>query len=113
MKVSKTRKIRLLRANAGDKEQIEKILSSIDGVENFSFDAKQRTLTVTYDLEKVMLKTIESLLQSAGIQLDSSWVSKMKRNWFNFTEQNELDNLHLNPTCCSHPPETIDSAKSA
>ncbi|NOZ61028.1 MAG: cation transporter [Calditrichaeota bacterium] len=111
MKVSKTRKIRLAHANASVSEQIEKTLSNLDGVQNFNFDPQQQILTVTYDLEKIMFKTIESLLQSAGIRLDNNWFSKMKRNWHNFTEQNELDNLHVNPTCCSDPPEIIDQAK--
>lgn len=113
MKVSKTRKIKLLHANASVNEQIEKALLNLDGIQNFNFDPKQQILTVTYDLEKVMFKTIESLLQSAGIQMDNSWVSRMKRSWLNFTEQNELDNLHVSPTCCSHPPEVNDNTKGA
>ena len=112
MTVSKTRKIKLQRANASVTEQIERILSNIEGIEKFSVDEEHRILTVTYDLEKLMLKTIVSLIQSVSVQIDNSWFSKMKRNWFNFTEQNELDNLHVNPTCCSQPPEIIDNAKN-
>lgn len=100
MAIIKTRKIKL--SHSVD-DLIEKAKQALNGVKEFNYDQNRGILTVNYDLELVMLKTIEDVLQQQGIQLDNGFFRKMKRGWHHYTEQNELDNLHVNPTCCSDP----------
>lgn len=105
MAIIKTRKIKLSHSSSGWFEKIKKSFSEMDGVQQFQFDGTSKMLSISYDLELVMLKKIEETINDLGIQLDNSFFQRMKRGWQRFTEQNELDNLHVNPTCCSDPKE--------
>ena len=103
MAIIKKRKIKLSNFANGQIEKAVQALNELNGVKEFSYDRKSRILTVRYDLEKLLLKRIEDVLAEHEIQLDNGLFSRMARSWHHYTEQNELDNLHVNPTCCSDP----------
>lgn len=72
-------------------------LSGIDGILNVSALASpQETIQITYDLNHVSLMLIEALLTELGFHLDNSLLAKLKRALYNYTEQNELENLAAN-----------------
>ena len=106
MEVLKTRKIKLLHTPNGQTDKITQSLADIDGVKEVKFDSDKRSLMITYNLESILLTKIEQLLEEKGIVLCKNLWGKFKLGWFHFTEQNELDNLHIHPTCCSDPKET-------
>jgi len=113
MAVIKTRKIKFSRLTNGWSENIKKVLSEMNGVQQFQFDGTSNILLISYDLELVMLKKIEETLYDLGIKVGNGLVQRMKRAWHYFTEQNELDNLHVHPTCCSDPKETLAKVKNS
>ena len=69
----------------------------------FEFNEKKGVLTITYNLESIMFKKIEEMITAQGVQLDNGLLARWKRGWANFSEQNELDNFHVQPSCCSDP----------
>ncbi len=111
MAIIKTRKIKLIHSNNDNIEKTEQILNNLKGVKEFNYNQPDRILTISYDLELVMLIKIEEILQKQGIQIDNTFFEKMKRGWNHYTEQNELDNLHLNPSCCSNPKAIMTKTK--
>ena len=108
MAIIKTRKFKLSPSANGLIEKAGQALHELNGVKEFNYNRNNGILTIRYDLESVLLKKIEEVLAEQGIQLDSGFFSKIKRGWHHYTEQNELDNLHVNLTCCSDPklPQT-------
>ena len=110
MEILKTRKFKLSSVTDDQTDQIEQIFSGRDGIKEVQFNSNNKVLKMTYNLESIMLKKIEQLLYNEGIHIDAGFGQKIKRNWQHFTEQNELDNLHVSPTCCTNPktPETQD-----
>lgn len=111
MSIIKTRKIKLSYSTNGLVEKADQALNELSGVKEFNYDRNSRILTVRYDLEAVLLKRIEEILIEQGIELDNGFFSRMARGWHHYTEQNELDNLHVNPTCCSDPKDTLAKAR--
>ncbi len=111
MAIIKTRKIKLSHSANGLVEKAGQALNELSGVKEFNYDRNRRILTIRYNLEAVLLKRIEEVLAEGGIQLDNGLFSRMKLGWHHYTEQNELDNLHVNPTCCSDSKETLAKAR--
>jgi hypothetical protein len=111
MAIIKTRKIKLSHSANSLIEKVGQVLNELNGVKEFNYNRNNGNLTIRYDLETVMLKKIEEVLAEQGIQLDSTFFSKIKRGWNHYTEQNELDNLNMHPTCCSDPKATLAKAK--
>ena len=103
MEVLKFRKLKLLRKMNGQSNQVTQSLKELKGIKNVMLNSDKNILTITYDLESINLKHIEELLENQDIRLDDSLLRKLKLSWHHFTEENELDNLHLNPNCCSDP----------
>ena len=103
MDLIKTRKIRLSPSSRSQMKNIAEQLSTMTGVEKTMVNEKKSDLIITYDLNSIMLKTIEDIIEAQGLELDSSLLSNWKRSWAHFTEQNELDNYHVHPNCCSDP----------
>ena len=94
-----------------DTKQTDAFVSELldkDGVIDASLDTAQQKLDFTYDLEKINLKTIEHALAHQGYNLSSSLLSRLKRNWLHYTEENELENYNAPAQpCCSHPDEHL------
>ena len=103
MRISKIRNIKIVPSSNDKIEESKEILNSLKGIEEVDFDQNNKILTISYNLELIRLEKIEKILSEKGIQLDNSFFDKLKRNWYHYTEQNELDNLHFEPTCCSNP----------
>ena len=94
-------------ANAFMNELLDK-----DGVIDASLDTAQQKLKFTYDLEKINLKMIEQTLGHQGYTLSSSLLSRLKRNWLHYTEENELENYNAPAQpCCSHPDEHLKKSQ--
>lgn len=74
-----------------------RVLSCVEGVVSVSVPNPERNLLhVSYDITRIGLRAVESLLVEFGFHLDDSLLFKLKRALYYFTEQNELDNLGIN-----------------
>jgi hypothetical protein len=109
MQLIKNRKIRLSQPSRNFTKKIAKHLAEINGVNKLEFNERKGVLTITYDLDSIMLKKIEEMISAQGLQLDNSLLARWKRSWLHFAEQNELDNFHVQPSCCSDPNELHNS----
>ena len=105
MKLIKTRKIRLSGSSRNSTKKIARQLTATNGVNKLEFNEKKGILTITYNLESIMLKKIEEVITAQGLHLDNGLLARWKRGWAYFSEQNELDNFHVQPSCCSDPNE--------
>lgn len=103
MELIKTRKIRLSGASRSSTKKIARQLTETNGVNKLEFNERKGILTITYNLESIMLKKIEDIIATQGVQLDNSLLARWRRGWAHFSEQNELDNFHVQPSCCSDP----------
>ena len=107
MEVLKTRKIKLLRPTNEQTDKIKETLSDNGNVKAVMFDSDKGNIIITYNLELNSLKMIEQLLEGRGFELSNNFWEKFKSGWIHFTEQNELDNLHVKHICCSDPQEIL------
>lgn len=103
MSFIKTRKIKFAHPSKNLVEKAEHVLEKVEGINKLNYVQDKEILSINYNLEKIMFKAIEETLHTQGIQLDNAFFQRIKRNMIRFTEQNELDNLHIQPTCCSDP----------
>jgi len=65
-------------------------------------------LHVEYDLRQATLAQIEAAVTSAGLSLNGG-LHGLRRNWWRFTELNELDNAADvgSSACCNRPPARL------
>lgn len=62
-------------------------------------------LVVEYDLRLIPLSRIEEVVADAEVALQGGW-HRLQRNWWKFTETNELSNATRSGdgACCNRPP---------
>ena len=107
MALIKTRKIKLAQTHPDQMDAATQLLAKTKGIKEIEFAPNKKMLTVTFDLESIVLKSIENILKVHRIELDNSFPVRFRRSWQHFTEQNELDNLNVEPSCCSNPKEIV------
>lgn len=90
-----------------DKLKIEERLKSFEGINKIIIDVNTKKISIEYDLLKATLEFIESEIKKLGYKLSQKWFERIKRNTAHYTEQNEIDNLHTKPVCCSNPEELL------
>ena len=69
-------------------------LSGMDEIDSIRRLGKHR-IEVTYDLRRIRLQIINTMLDHAGFHLDNSLMARMKRSLYHYTEQVEFENLQL------------------
>ena len=73
------------------------VLSGVEGIVDLSVvDASPVTLRISYDLSVISLSLVEAFLCELGFHLDNSLLCKLKRALYQFTEENERQNLVIN-----------------
>ena len=72
------------------------LLADVDGIVHASSpDPERNSIVVVYDLGRISLRVIEALLTELGFHLDNSLLSKLKRALYYYTEDNEMQSLHI------------------
>ncbi len=79
-------------------------LTALEGTSKVESNWRKGVVTITYDLHKTRIQDVEKLLSDIGYPPDTGFLSRKKRDWIHFTEQNEVDNLKHVGHCCSKPP---------
>jgi hypothetical protein len=62
------------------------------------------SLEVTYDLDRMNLAKLESLMADAGLPLASGFFARLARRWAAFQEDNQRAHSKIVHQCCSNPP---------
>ncbi len=91
---------------------IDNELSRLNGVKT-AIAGIEGYIYVEYDLNKITFKEIEENITELGYMLSDNFLDKLKKGWYNFSEENELDNLHnTSRSCCTIPDsEFVQYAK--
>ncbi len=84
------------------KLKIEGKLRTFKGINKVIVNLNTKKISIEYNLLKVNLKFIESEIQKLGFKLSEKWLERIKRDMLHDTEQNEIDNFHTKPICCSN-----------
>lgn len=72
------------------------LLADINGIMQTTIpDPERNSITVVYDLGHISLRVIEALLTELGFHLDNTLLSKLKRALYYYTEDNEMQSLHI------------------
>lgn len=83
--------------------------SALDGIAGLpgviSANWNGKVLVVEYDLRLITLGRIEEVAVAAGLLLQDGW-HRLRRDWWKFTETNELSNATRSGdgACCNRPP---------
>jgi copper chaperone CopZ len=108
--IIKKRKIRVEGINdvpAGEK--LGKVLAGVRGVTSVDVFMEGYVLC-EYDLTETRLEKIEKMIEKEGFRLNESLTGRLKRSFLYYSEQNEFDNLNVEPRkCCSSMPGEDDS----
>ncbi len=86
---------------------LEEAESLIAILESANVSPKVFGFEVSYDLAMTDLDGIESLLQTAGVGLESSPMARLHRAWLHYVEESEISNLNApkkSDACCNRPP---------
>lgn len=96
-----TRNISL--SQAGDKNDLNIALSSLDGV--LGLGLTNDWFEITYDVTKIQWNQIELIITDNGFSLSSNMISKLKRHWYQYSDINVRDNFSHKAHCCNKPPK--------
>ena len=100
--VLKQHRLRFSPVAASIRENAVERLHLLQGVIRAS--ASEKYVDLEYDLRLVGLQQIEALLANAGLPLKGG-IHRLLRNFWVFSEHNELANFASQPSpCCSRPP---------
>lgn len=79
-------------------------LIALQGVLKVTTNWHRSRITVTYDLNRVVLNDLEKILTEIGFPPDPGFFQTKKRTWIRFVDQNTRDALKHRGVCCNRPP---------
>ncbi|MFH1008220.1 MAG: heavy-metal-associated domain-containing protein [Candidatus Latescibacterota bacterium] len=86
-------------------------LKEMQGVKRVEADHQNGLIDLEYDLMVVTLADIEAELEALGYPSDDGFLSKLKRGWIHYTEENERGNLNSRgSSCCSEAERIVEAA---
>lgn len=86
---------------------LDEAKSLVAVLESMDVSSKVVAFEVSYDLARIDLEGIESLLQTAGVGLGKGPAARLHRAWLRYVEESEISNLDAprkNAACCNRPP---------
>ncbi len=85
---------------------VEAKIGSLPGVRAVVADVKKHRVMVCYDVARTDYLTVIDALERAGFPPVDNWLSRRKRDWYKFTENNAKENAKAPPpACCNKPPK--------
>lgn len=90
-------------SHVGDSETLTEELFQQDGV--IGLLMAENWLEVSYDATKIQWLGIEQIITNNQFVLKSSLLSKWKRSWYQYSDENVRDNFGHRAHCCNKPPK--------
>ncbi|MCG8092222.1 MAG: heavy-metal-associated domain-containing protein [Candidatus Thiodiazotropha endolucinida] len=91
---------------AADAMAVERAVSALSGVRKVATDLDKQQIVVRYDASQSAYQAIVEALEGAGFPPFENWWSRVKGNWYQFTDANIRDNAKAPPpACCNKPPK--------
>ena len=92
--------------HAADGMAIERVVNAISGVRNVSINVDKHQVAVRYVASKTDYREILELMENTGFPPLDSWWSRVRGNWYEFSDSNARDNAKAPPpACCNKPPK--------
>lgn len=81
-------------------------MEAMDGVKKVTTDVRHHKVVVTYDASSVDFYSLARQLEDLGFPPAKGWWSRLKGNWYQFTDSNSRENASLPPpACCNKAPK--------
>ena len=91
--------------HAADAMAVERAVGALSGVRKVATDVDKHQVDVRYDASQSAYQAIVEVLENAGFPPLDNWWSRVKGNWFQYTDTNAMDNAKAPPpACCNKPP---------
>jgi len=102
-----SRKIKLSLPIQGDDAQVvSRAIEALDGVKAISLDQGKQLLEIHYSAAVIDYSTLVANLQKCGFPTANTMWSRLKGNWYQFTDTNSRENANLPPpACCNKAPK--------
>ena len=92
--------------HAADGMAIERVVNAVSGVRNVSINVDKHQVVVRYDASKTDYRKILAPLENTGLPPLDNWWSRVRGNWYEFSDPNARDNAKAPPpACCNKPPK--------
>lgn len=74
------------------------------GIEKIRIDPASSMMSVRYDATQVSLEVIEKLLEKYKISTSNSGFNRIKKHYYQFVDQNIIEQKSYKPVCCHKAP---------
>lgn len=92
--------------HAADGMAVERVLGELPGVVNVAAEIDKDRVVVRYNASQQNYRNIVETMEKTGFPPLDSWWNRLKRNWYQFSDENARDNAKAPPpACCSKPPK--------
>lgn len=84
----------------------ERAVSELSGVVAVIANVEKHRLDIRYDASRLNYLRIVETLEQTGFPPLVSWWSRMKSNWYRFSDETARENAQAPPpACCNKPPK--------
>jgi hypothetical protein len=106
--------VRNLRLTKVTDENIDGLIAEIDhlfGLDEVSFNRKERTIHLAYDAANLNLDGIENVIRKHGVDIHNDWWTHTKEGYYKYCDQNVKDNFEHEPWSCHKAPPSSTKRK--
>ena len=106
--------VRNLRLTKVTDENIDGLIAEIDhlfGLDEVSFNRKERTIHLAYDAANLNLDGIENVIRKHGVDIHNDWWTHTKEGYYKYCDQNVKDNFEHKPWSCHKTPPSSTKRK--
>jgi hypothetical protein len=95
-----SRSLRFVASESWDTELIVTKIDDMPGINTVSLDNDQLMLHLSYDASQLSIDEIEEVIEKCGIRISRDWWTRIKKNWYQFTDSNSRSNASHRSGCC-------------
>lgn len=93
-------------SHEADGVTLKRALEQYEGVRQAQAEPANQRIEVRYDASLIDFMTLLTVLEEQGFPAASSWIARLKANWYQFTDSNARENANLPPpACCNKAPK--------
>ena len=95
-----SRSLRFIGSESLDSELIVTRIEDMPGINTVSLDKDQLVLHLSYDASQLSINEIDEVIEKCGIRFSRDWWTRVKKNWYQFTDSNSRSNANHRSDCC-------------
>lgn len=99
-----TRNLKLSNVNDGNRNVLMEEIDQLFGIDEASFNTKEKSIYLAYDASKINLDGIEEVIKKHGADIHDDWWTHTKEDYYKFVDQNVKDNAEHTPWSCHKTP---------